>query len=198
MADLTLPVAQNLAASLCTIGHPYSQPVINATAMDLIKWCHGAIIEGRVLSAEEQAEQLVEEARLTWLQGWQDKGGTAALRALFDELFKGGAQPLMQRSLTPEDAIARGLIAPPCEACDDKLYLGKAPNLQYCMACDAGRRNAKWNGNKELEWLNRPAAERKGRPVLVKPLTYEAMKAALDDEQRRKREQQAKLDGEAS
>ncbi len=44
MADLEFEKAKNLAGALVTIGHPFSQAAIEATAFDLIKWCKGALI----------------------------------------------------------------------------------------------------------------------------------------------------------
>jgi hypothetical protein len=87
MTDLTFKVAQHLAGSLVTIGHPTYEDAINATALDLVKWCRGATIQGRVLTAESQAAALVDEARYTW-ERWR---GTKQFRDLFRDKFAGDA-----------------------------------------------------------------------------------------------------------
>ena len=90
MAELPFPVAQTLAASLVTIGHPYIQAAINATAMDLIQWCKGSFIDGCNWSPEQQAREITETARATWEGGWPENGGTKRLLELFRAKFEPG------------------------------------------------------------------------------------------------------------
>ena len=87
MADLHLEVARHLAGSLVTIGHPPCEDAINATALDLIRWCKGSIIDGRIWTPEHQAEALVYEARTTW-DRWR---GTKQLLELFRAKYDGKA-----------------------------------------------------------------------------------------------------------
>ena len=191
MAELTLGVARNIAGALVTIGHPYHQAAIDATALDLMKWCKGAFVDGRPVSPERQAESLVAEARSTW-DGWPEKGGTKALLELFRTMYPPNHSEVSAEwsPLTFEQTVAKGLILPPCPVCDDNLYLGESPNIVYCTACPAGRRNAKWEGEKGLDRLNRPPMPAHVRgfsaPALITP---EQMARALEDETRRRTEQ---------
>jgi hypothetical protein len=103
MADLDFPMAQRIAAALTTIGHPYNQEAIDATAWDLVEWCKGVIIDGKVYSPEDQARALVNTARLEW-DCWPE-GGTANLRALF--LLRFAPKPKVEQE-GPEKWKAEG------------------------------------------------------------------------------------------
>lgn len=120
MADLSVQVAQGLVGYLLTIGHPYQQAAVNATALNLIKWCKGDI--SRRMTPEQQAQALVEDAAETW-EKWPE-GGTRALL----ELFRAKYAP-QKKVLTAEESVAsmigRGQLAPPCDRCD--------PGLLYCQ-----------------------------------------------------------------
>lgn len=193
---LTLGVAQNLAAALCTIGHPYHPAIINATALDLMKWCKGAIIENCVWTAEQQAEWLVEEVRTTW-DSWPE-GATKKLLDIFRGKFKAKEQD--RPPLNYEEMIERGLIRRPCERCDGGGYVGQAPNIEFC-SCGSGRHQQHWEGERGLARINAAVFEpgkatRAGlRPVAdFEPLTPETMIQALEDERRRKQEQLRKLE----
>jgi hypothetical protein len=85
MADqLDYEAAFRFARALSTLdGFPRYDEAIEATASDLVRWCLGRVIEGRVWSAEAQAFWLVTEAREHW-DKWK---GTAALRDLFRARF---------------------------------------------------------------------------------------------------------------
>jgi hypothetical protein len=85
--QLSRDYAVELAESLTTIGHPRFKAAIDATAEDLIRWCHGGIKDNIVWNASQQASYLVRQARL-WEDGWPERGGTARLRELFERLFK--------------------------------------------------------------------------------------------------------------
>lgn len=86
MSELSFTVAQSLAASLTTMGHPYGQAAINATAVDLMTWCKGVFFDGRFLNPEQQAQKLVNHVRMNW-DAWPEQGGTKLLRAEFLRLF---------------------------------------------------------------------------------------------------------------
>lgn len=192
MADLKWEVAESLAGSLTTIGHPMAKTAIMATALDLTRWCKGAILDGRPWTAEEQAEWLVARVRYgpnAW-HNWQDCGGTAALHEIFLAKFPPPMKP-ETKILTPEQIYAKGLVARPCAACDDRLYVGAAPNMQYCLACPQGRHNAKWQGDEALHRLNCQRAKRVPVDGFNRPgfLTPTGMARAAADEMRRKREQ---------
>jgi hypothetical protein len=116
VADLTLEVARELAGSLVTIGHPYAQAAVNATALDLMKWCKGRLLDGRIVTPEKQAEDLVDVAR-AWPEGWPEKGGTAKLRALFVEMFPAPETATEPPAITIGELVATGRMAPPCEHC---------------------------------------------------------------------------------
>lgn len=136
-ADLTLEAARSIAAALQTIGHPYNQAAINATAMDLVRWCKGVILNGRFIGPEEQAIALVNEARETWDQ-WPEQGGTKQLRNLFNEMFRdpsAGTTPTATYELRRE---------PSCSTCSDTGWEIVTRNgiegAQPCSACGAARK----------------------------------------------------------
>jgi hypothetical protein len=136
-AELKWEAAQSLAASLTTIGHPFQTPAIQATAQDLMRWCTGAIRDGRAITAEQQAATLVNEARMTW-DGWPEKGGTKQLFALFQQLF-GPAESLA--------AEFRAYETPPpaaCKTCDDTgwetIDQKGCDFARPCRACGGKRR----------------------------------------------------------
>ena len=122
MADLSLTDAQGLAASLVTMGHPYSQAAINATALDLTHWCKGCEIGDHIWIPKEQAEAIVKEARLTWEDGWPEKGGTLRLLGLFRQKFEPWKLGPERQTLDtkkwerqygpPDPAFARNLLKP--------------------------------------------------------------------------------------
>jgi uncharacterized protein YchJ len=95
MSDkLTFELAIGFAERLTTIGHPYGKGAILATAEDLMEWCTGVILPGGTrLTAEGQAAKLIREARVSWSDGWPDKGGTAKLHELFRKLFAPKVKP---------------------------------------------------------------------------------------------------------
>ncbi len=199
MAELDMKDAMVLAESLITIGHPRQAGSVMATAMDLHDWCKGTIFEGRPWTPLEQATALVQEVRLTWEDGWPEKGGTRKLYALFRAKYA----PTQWKPLSYDQTVAKGLIRPPCAACDDGFYLGKPPNMSYCLACPGGRRHAQWNGDQALHVLNREGANvgerRLAPPSPLAGLNLDQVlrdgQAVFEDEQRRKREQLEKLDG---
>lgn len=117
---LDFAVAQRLAAALVTIGHPFHPAAIDATAWDLVKWCAGYFGGSRPISPEEQAESLIEEARVEWESGWPEKGGTRKLHDLFERMYPSKAlAPAPATFATLEDVRARGLLSPPCRHCAD-------------------------------------------------------------------------------
>jgi hypothetical protein len=218
MAELKFQDAEIIAGSLVTIGHPYAASAIRATAADLVKWCTGYTEGlGVIWTPSEQALWLIEEARL-WVDGWPERGGTAKLLALFREKFK--APVVIQPLLGTEEAVSRGMIPPPCNACDDTLYVGKPPNVAFCVSCGLGKRNARWMGQSELDSRNaaKPAprperlpseAEKKmiaagygpkaplpqpERPRAELEKMIAEAQAVHENEKRRKKEQLAKLD----
>ena len=78
-------LAAKYADSLSTIpDFRYSKNALEAFADDLWRWCRGAILNGRVWSAENQAYWLVTEVREQW-ETWQ---GSAALRKVFGRVPK--------------------------------------------------------------------------------------------------------------
>jgi hypothetical protein len=128
MAELDLREAQNIAAALVTIGHPFAPAAINATAMDLVRWCKGAIIDGRILSPRHQAEALVEEARTKWAEGWPDRGGTMQLLDLFRALFE----------KKPEQVKWEPERGPICETCGGTGWeLIERHGNTYAKTCSA-------------------------------------------------------------
>lgn len=116
MADLEHAAALLLANSLITIGHPYSQAAIEATAFDLCKWCKGRIAEGRIIAPEAQAEDLIAAARL-WPEGWPERGGTAKLLALFREQNPAPARVELTVEELIDSQLKQGVLAAPCALC---------------------------------------------------------------------------------
>lgn len=181
MADLKWEVAQGLAASLMSIGHPYNQAVIDATALDLCHWCKGAIIGGCAWTPEKQAEELVQEARTTW-DGWPDKGGTKQLL----ELFRSKYAP-KPKQVTEEERIAaliaRGLLSEPCVFCRDE-------GQKYCQYGGAKRHaieSAAEQARRQV--IINVTVSPKPKPSISLDLLLARANAAHQDEQRRKREQ---------
>ena len=91
MADtLDFKMARELATRLSTIdGFPRFEAAIIATAEDLGRWCKGAFVGGRIVTAEAQADWLVTEAREKW-ETWQ---GTKALLTLFRSKYTPEVKP---------------------------------------------------------------------------------------------------------
>ncbi len=72
---LTLDQAKVIARPLKAVpGFPWDEDSVTATAEDLVCWCRGAIKDGRVWSAEDQAVWLVNEVRLRWTEKWLGPG----------------------------------------------------------------------------------------------------------------------------
>lgn len=196
MDKLTMDDAMALAGSLVTVGHPFSQIAIQATALDLLKWCKGKVeaVDGMVVtvSPKKQAEDLIDAAR-NWEGGWPERGGTQRLRALFHELFPAPGAAPKWTPLSYEQTVARGLIRPPCNRCDDTGYIGKPPDVEFCL-CRIGLHQKDWEGERGLQRINAPLPERKPGTVPTFPtLTYDQMKQALDEAERRKRDQLGRL-----
>lgn len=189
MATLTFEVALQMAGSLTTIGHPYAKPALDATAMDLMKWCKGGIFDGRVWTAEQMAEAMVEEARTTW-GDWTEAGGTTALRALFKAKFSKPPASWEQKFNGEERGIAslieRGLLTPPCEHC--------GPADPYCEFGGAKRHGAAVAKERAL---GKEAMAREPPPPPPAARDYNEMSrralVAYEDEQRRKAEQLQKV-----
>ena len=116
MAELELRKAVTIANALLTIGHPFAQAAINATAMDLVNWCHGYIADGQVITPEQQAEALVERARTEW-DGWPEQGGTKQLLELFRSMYVRKPEP----SLQEEHRRLEREYGPPNKAWSDNL-----------------------------------------------------------------------------
>jgi|SRR5215831_18232798 len=85
-STLDWEAAQRIAAQLLTIGHPSHAAAIQATANDLVDWCKGVTINGVFIKPEQQANQLVTEARRNWDE-WPAIGGTKQLYALLRRIF---------------------------------------------------------------------------------------------------------------
>lgn len=79
--------ALKLARRLTTIGHPFQEAAIDATAGDLMDLCKGTIRNGRIVQPQEQAELLIQEIR-QWDTGWPDRGGTRRLYDQFRSMFR--------------------------------------------------------------------------------------------------------------
>jgi hypothetical protein len=188
MADLTLSVAQNLAGSLVTIGHPYQQAAINATAMDLLKWCKGAILDGRIWSAEQQAEALVEEARTTWDQ-WPEKGGTKQLLELFRTKYapKPKAASASLEDRVP-DMIARGILAAPCSHCPAGELFCEYGGARAHETAAQEEREARESAKRVTREGAKLTRKRPYTPVDLEQF-IRGGKAVYEDEQRRKRQQ---------
>jgi hypothetical protein len=166
---------------LTTIGHPRIQGAIDATAMDLITWCKGAIIQGRIVTAEQQAEGLVNEARTGWDE-WPEKGGTRQLLNLFRSRYSpSGSQQQVVADPSYADFVKRGILAPPCSLC-----------VPGAIFCEYGSERAH---TIEAE-VSARFAQRPAKSGIIAPgvdLSYEAIQqhasAVYADEQRRKHAQ---------
>jgi len=203
MAELPWDEAKRIAAALQTIGHPYADSALKATASDLVKWCKGSFERDpnghpRIWTPEDQAEWLVAEARVTWEGGWPEKGGTAKLYALFREKF--AIEKSLEKAELPhlsyEELIARGLINPPCQVCNERLFIGERPNMTFCLACAEGRSNARFLGEAGLHRLNGESVQKpRATPFLGKSLEkiIDGAAKVLEDEERRKMEQLHRL-----
>lgn len=185
--ELNFDVAVQMAQGLTTIPEfPRFAGAIRETAQDLVRWCTGAIINRKLYSAEAQAAVVITEAREKWTT-WQ---GTAALYKIFSEKFVDTQLHVPRAGLSYEETLARGLIRPPCERCDDTGYTGKPPNVEFCI-CRQGRHQKNWEGERGLQRINTPPESKPIRTFAS--LTYEQMKQALEDEERRKADQLRRL-----
>ena len=135
MPDLTFTMAQSLATALTTIGHPYAQAAVNATALDLMTWCKGVFWEGRiVMNPEAQAQALVNHVRLNW-DGWPEQGGTKQLYEEFVRMFSPAA--------AAGENIWQASPPPACEACGDTGWKTVTKGAyEYAVSCKecGGRR----------------------------------------------------------
>lgn len=190
MAELPFAVAVNLAGSLVTIGHPFGPVAIEATALDLVKYCRGAILDGRTYSPEQQAQALVDEIRTTWDE-WPE-GGTKRLA----ELFKSKYAPNPKDPELPsyEELLSRRMLAPPCQLCEPGVsfceYGGFRGHVKEKAIIDAFLKS------KPQETTPAPSQKPKRPPITQADLDQiiAAGKASWEDEQRRKREQKAGFD----
>ncbi len=169
MADLDPNVAKFLAAGLTTIGHPFSNDAIENTAMDLVRWCKGAFVDGAMWTPEKQARWLTEEVRENWDE-WPEKGGTKRLLTLFKSKFAPRKTPDQVTDWANE----------PCH-------------------CNSGRKFRDCCQGKPMPPLELPPikAHREGtlQPAAqFTPLTPEAFERAYQEEKRRKQQQLRKLD----
>jgi len=187
VAELTVERAKVFAGMLVTAGHPYAESAILATALDLMKWCHGAVVGGRVWTPEQQAQAIVDEVRTEW-DGWPEKGGTRQLLQLFRAKYARVELETVPISLS--DALARKLLAPPCAFCE--------PGSSHCEF--GGPRGH------EMEKASIDARAKNPSTQKLDPevkLTYGQMQqraaAVYEEEQRRERAQLARLEdrGEA-
>ena len=179
---LDFEVAQHLASSLVTIGHPFQKAAIEATAVDLVKWCQGYFAGATVIDPERQAEQLVDRARVEWEDGWPEHGGTKRLRLLFEQMY-----PAKAVALTPADPNvlkSRGLLALPCPLCSED-----APFCEY-----GGRRGHQrfLDDQKHLA----PAPALKNRPTINLDAILHNGEQLWRDEQIRKQRQLADVSSE--
>ena len=180
MANLDFGVAQSLAGSLTTIGHPWAETAVRATAMDLIKWCSGAIINGRPCTPEQQAQALIDHVRENW-EEWPDKGGTKRLYELFQVLFppKAAATPAPDTAQLAE----RGLLAAPCVHCE--------PEASFCEYGGARGHAAAIADQKY--WEERGAQKRTGAPLIQ--LTAQEFQRRGAEFKREERERKARQVG---
>lgn len=170
-ADLDWELAQTLAGALLTIGHPYSDAAVKATALDLLKWCKGSTLDGREWTPARQAQWLVDEAR-NWDEGWPDKGGTRKLRNLFLSKFP-------PQGFQPGNQVV-DWANQPCVCGRDKKF----------KDCCYGK-----------PLFEEPIQIKKSEPdagippaaAVIAPLTAEKFQQALDDERRRKAAQLHRL-----
>ena len=200
--ELTPDIARDLAGTLVTIGHPYSPVAIAATGIDIYEMCKGIIgpaaPNGQRLTRYEQAHMLVTAAR-NWTEGWPERGGTAKLKQLFRELFPSRELEALP-VLTHEEAVARGMIHGPCEACNDKGFVGTVPNIDFCF-CYEGRYR-RWEGA-NLARLNTPPEPepappgRSKQPGGLQPvaatITIASVRELLEASIRRKQEELKRL-----
>lgn len=178
-SPLTKPIAEKLARELKSIPWFGDDDVVDATARDLMRWCNAELGE-REWSAERQAAWLVTEARERWTERWL---GTAALKKIFNERFP----PKKTQDWQPasyQELLARGLIRPPCERCDDRGLVGERPNLDFCT-CPEGRRMRKWEGERFLVEVNGAGKKPRTKPPLDADL--EKVRAAVEEAARRQK-----------
>ena len=191
MADLDMKDAEILAGQLETIGHPYGRVATLATAQDLVDWCKGGFLAGRPWTPAEQATALVHKARMTF-GDWTKAGGTTAFAALYQNMFP---QQKIKDVWTPERAakefsrtitaaIARGHLVAPCELCkvDDYPYCEYGGLARHQRAKDEAEARALVSPLRPVQGFSLPNA-----------ITPAQMAAALEDEQRRRAEQQPLL-----
>ncbi len=176
-----LEVAKRQVGFLITIGHPWQERAVEATALLLMKWCE----------SEEQAQALVEKAAETWNEGWPEKGGAVQLLALYRQMFP-QLKP-KEKDVSAEERVAQllaeGRLAPRCELCPaDEPYCRYGGKVAHAWYEDYWTRPEM--GPPE------PPPRKLAEPKPFIPITeatveqlLERGKANYTDEQSRKREQ---------
>jgi hypothetical protein len=154
--ELNFDAALRLARSLTTIlEFPRFEDAIMATAFDLVDWCQGAILDGRVWAAEGQARWLVTEAR----RGWNKWLGTADFYALYKGKFE------------PSKRLERQVIdlgqKPPiqCSKCNDFGTRFNGDLYQYCE-CESGKQAGVDMGESWLQLLNKTKLQTRSGQIL--------------------------------
>lgn len=180
-AELDFDNAQHLARALKSIkGFPWDEDTINATAGDLVRWCKGGIINGRLWTPEEQAGAIVDEAREAW-EEWQ---GSRQLKLLFLEKFTPAVEEKPPASSA--ELVQRGLLAPRCIHCE--------PGAEFCeyggakqharAAVEIAAAQAHW---KTHDLPIRPPTKPAARPTSIEELRrqVEAMERARKEREHR-------------
>lgn len=123
-------------------GFPWD--AVDATAKDLMRWCNGAIVNGRVWPPEAQAREVAREARESW-EKWM---GTAQLKAIFDAKFR--------RHIPLPNGFQDFGPKPPidCTSCKDTGYVRVRGKYQYCD-CALAERMKGDAGDNAIHWLHR-------------------------------------------
>jgi len=172
-ATLDLDAAKLIAAQLKLIPGFWDDVMITTCAADLVRWCHGAFIDGGMWTPEKQAEWVVTEAR----ENWDKWLGTAAFRQLFRSKFVA--------PIPPGNAAVDYGPKPPidCPKCNDSGFL-QSPR-RYCD-CPMGQYLETLWGVRALE-TRRPQAAQGVRSLQpFEPVTIADMQAATEKHQREK------------
>lgn len=150
MSDyLDIKTAEECAKRLLGIpGYSWDEANIRATMEELMEMCRGAMMDGRVWSADSQAHWLVKEMRARCVKSWQ---GPAAMQAVFREKFGREEKPPGPEYEVHDIGPA---VQPECSACRDQGTV-RAPDGKHRFCdCEAGEAT-KSLGESWLQLLDR-------------------------------------------
>jgi hypothetical protein len=151
MSDyLSYEVAEECSKRLLGIpGFSWDEANIRATTEELMEMCRGAILDGRVWSAESQAHWLVKEMRARCVKSWQ---GPAAMQVVFREKFGREEKPAGEQYEVHDIGTA---VHPECSECRDQGTVHGPDGKHRFCECAAGEATKTGIGESWLQLLDK-------------------------------------------